>query len=214
MDENRKRILKMLRRQKVTTIGEVAAKLDCVVRTAQRRFKEWNAFRSCNKNGKFYTLPEILSFDDNGLWRYEGMLFSQHGNLKDTITHLVKSSTAGLASAELESLTWVAGNNPIIYQLRDAGQIRIAKVGSRIALFDADSKRFQAQQSKRTETRSISLPKCEDGLIILVEMIKNPGIELMEIAKRLRKVGRKVSESSIQRFLDHHGLSKKNTDTS
>jgi hypothetical protein len=68
--------------------------------TARRRLKAWRAYTSYNRNGRYYTLPEIAQFDDMGLWRHQGAFFSKHGNLKQTLVHLVVHSVQGLSGAE------------------------------------------------------------------------------------------------------------------
>lgn len=209
MASDRDLVLKNLKRQKVITLADVGDLLKCSLRTIHRRFKEWRALRSCNKNGKYYTLPEIPSFDDAGLWRYKGILFSTHGNLKKTLIHLVENAPAGLNSCEMEQLTGMAANNPIIYQLRDNSQIRLQRTAGRTVLFSADTQLRKAQVSERERRQVAPLPKCEDALMVFVELIKNPGIEPSQISRRLRRIGRKVSESSIQHLLARHGLSKK-----
>ncbi len=191
------------------TIDCVSDLLKCSLRTVHRRFKDWRAIRSCNRNGKFYTLPEIPKFDDAGLWRYKGILFSEHGNLKETLIHLVNDSSRGLNGDELEQLTGIAANNPIIYQLRDAGHVRLERVMRRTVLFSGDDQRFRVQLTERESQRAAPLPKCEDALMVFVEMIKNPGIEPSGISRKLRKIGRKVSETSIRQLLLRHGLPKK-----
>lgn len=210
---DRTAMLKHLRRKKVLTISDVSNVLECAVITARRCMKNWNASRSCNQNGKFYTFPEIPSFDDHGLWRYEGVLFSKHGNLVETLIHFIKVSQAGMSGSEMTLLTGLSSNSSIVYQLRDNGHLRIERVGGRVALFDADKAHFERQRAAREIQQSVSMPKCEDALMILVELIKRPGIELPQIARTLRDSGRKVSEASIYKLLEKHGLLKKIPDT-
>ena len=213
MEINRKSILSHMRKKKVMTIVQFSTLMCCAVITARRRQKKWKAVRSCNQNGKFYTLPEVAFFDDTGLWRYEGILFSSNGNLKETIVYLVNASQAGLNRVDLERLLGVTPKNPIVYQLRDEGLLRLEKVEGKVTLLDVNEKNYRQQRAEREKEELVSLPKCEEGLMILVEMIKNPGAELIQVKGLLRKIGCNISVASIKRFLDHHDLSKKNTDT-
>ena len=82
-------VIRSFKKQKVVTIDQLASWLSCSVVTARRRLKAWRAYTSYNRNGRYYTLPEIAQFDDIGLWRYQGAFFSKHGNLKQTLVHLV-----------------------------------------------------------------------------------------------------------------------------
>jgi len=43
-------------------------------------------------NGRYYTLPQVPVFDENGLWKFQTVLFLNHGNLKQTIVALITDS--------------------------------------------------------------------------------------------------------------------------
>ena len=90
MDENQ--VLDRFRRQKIATIEQLVKWLKCSVITVRRRLKRWQSFTSINQNGRYYSLPQIPVFDQNGLWRYQAVLFSKHGNLKQTIVALIVNS--------------------------------------------------------------------------------------------------------------------------
>jgi hypothetical protein len=83
-------VIKKFKHKKVVTIVVLAAWLSCSIATARRRLKAWRAYTSYNHNGRYYTLPEIADFDENGLWQYQGVFFSKHGNLKQTLAHLLR----------------------------------------------------------------------------------------------------------------------------
>ena len=74
--------LKTFEQRKILTLPEVASLLQCLSRSAQGRLKQWQGFCSYNRNGRFYTLPHIARFDEDGLWKYKGVMFSKHGNLR------------------------------------------------------------------------------------------------------------------------------------
>ena len=52
-----------VKREKIFTLKRLVSILDCSSRTAQVKLKLWKAYTSYNKNGKYYTLPEIPHFD-------------------------------------------------------------------------------------------------------------------------------------------------------
>ena len=75
--------LKFLRSKKVVTLAELALHLHCSSRTVQRRLANWQAINSYNRNGAYYTLPDIPKFDAHGLWRYRQAFFSRFGKRRD-----------------------------------------------------------------------------------------------------------------------------------
>ncbi len=88
--------LEVFRKEKVMSLKQLADLLSCSERTVQRYLKKWRTYTSYNQNGRYYVLPDIPRFDDNGLWRYQGIFFSRHGNLKQTLIAVVNHSPAGL----------------------------------------------------------------------------------------------------------------------
>ena len=65
-------VTRAFKRQKVVTIVQLSNWLSCSIVTARRRLKAWHAYTSYNRNGRYYTLPEIAQFDDIGLWWHQG----------------------------------------------------------------------------------------------------------------------------------------------
>jgi hypothetical protein len=82
------RILKSFRGRKVLTVEELTRLLKSSAVTARRRLKQWNAYTSINRNGRYYVLPEVAEFDEKGLWNHHMVFFSRHGNLRKTIVKL------------------------------------------------------------------------------------------------------------------------------
>jgi hypothetical protein len=80
---------------------EVAGLIRRTIHTARRWLKAQKVHRSYNKNGRYYTLPDVPEFDANGLWRWRAILFSRYGNLTETVIELIRRSEAGLDATEV-----------------------------------------------------------------------------------------------------------------
>lgn len=70
--------------------------------TAFRYLKELKHLTSYTHNGKYYTLPEIAQFDQDGFWYYGDIGFSCYGTLMNTLTHVITMSKSGKTNSELE----------------------------------------------------------------------------------------------------------------
>ena len=92
--------LRHFERCKLFTIAQLSSFLNCSVANARLKVKQWSCYTSYNQNGKYYTLPGVAQFNQYGLWRYQDVAFSKHGNLKQTIVHLVASSAGGLSGID------------------------------------------------------------------------------------------------------------------
>jgi len=124
---NDNRALVKFRRQKIITIGQLIEWLKCSVITARRRLKKWQSHTSINKNGRYYTLPRVPVFDENGLWKFQTVLFSNHGNLKQTIVALITDSNQGLSAAEIAEFVDLVPNSSFLSRIKNTPGIKREK---------------------------------------------------------------------------------------
>lgn len=204
--------LKIFGKEKVMTLKQLADLLHSCDRTAQRHLKQWHAYTSYNQNGRYYTLPDIPRFDKNGLWRFKGIFFSRYGNLRKTITVLVDNSPTGFTVAEAGKILGLSLSS-FMAQSRNIQQLRKEKIDNIFVYFSSDEESFFKQRQKRKEgierTKLIKLPTDAEGIIILVERIKNPHLSIEQLSIRLGKKGYRIKAEVIRDFFEHHGLLKK-----
>ena len=205
-------VLKRFRRVKVLTIEELVDLLKSSVMTARRRLKKWEALTSFNQNGRYYTLPQIPQFDHHGIWKYQRILFSKYGNLKQTILELVRRSEAGLSAREVAQIVEIPSNSSIFSQLQRVSGIKREKHQGHFVYFSDEPETYQKQKSALYRPQAV-LPSDEDAVRILVQYIKHPQIGMEELSERVARQGKRMDPSVIQRFLEHHDLLKKIPDT-
>jgi len=208
MDETR--VLEKFRRQKVITIEQLVELLKCSVITARRRLKKWQTYTSINKNGRYYTLPQIPVFDKNGLWWYQTILFSRHGNLKQTIVSLVTDSPNGLSAAEVSELVDIAANSSFLSQLKSASGVKREKHQGRYIYLSDRPEILSRQKQGRTP---VVFPTDAQAVIILVHLIKHPDIGIEQLSEHVSRQGQSVNPAVIKSFLQFHDLLKKTSDT-
>jgi hypothetical protein len=208
MDENR--VLENFRQQKIITIEQLVRLLKCSVITARRRLKKWQTYTSINKNGRYYTLPQIPVFDQNGLWKYQTVIFSKHGNLKQTIVALINSSPKGLSAVDIGQLTDLVPNSSFLSQFKDVPGVKREKHQGRY-IYLSDSRQIYTRQKQQWTT--IAFPTDAQAVVILVQLIKYPHITIEQLADRVAEQGQSVEPASIRSFLQFHDLLKKISDT-
>ena len=214
MDE--KDVLKRFRQKKVITIEQLVELLRSSVITARRRLKRWKTYTSFNNNGRYYTLPDIPDFDRNGIWKYQTILFSRYGNLKQTIIQLVKQSKAGLSAREIADIVELPSNSSFFSTLHNFAGIRRERHHGRYMYFSDTPVLFEQQRKGLILLRSEGesrLPSDAEAVMILVQLIKHPDISIEELSDRLAQEGKKIEPSAIKRFLESHDLVKKIPDT-
>jgi len=207
-------VLKRFRRVKVLTIEEVVELLKSSVMTARRRLKKWEALTSFNHNGRYYTLPRIPQFNDHGIWKYQRILFSKYGNLKQTILELVRRSEAGLSAREVARIVEIPSNSSIFSQLQRVSGIKREKHQGHFVYFSDEPAAYQRQKTALDRPKAAAaLPSDEEAVLILVQYIKHPHIGMEELSERVARQGKRIDPSVIQSFLEHHDLLKKILDT-
>ncbi len=212
--EDESRALAEFERRKIMTLPQVMQMLDCSSRSAHRRLKQWKACCSYNGNGRFYTLPHIARYGTEGLWRHRKAFFSRHGNLRQTVVHLVKNSPQGFAASEIGEVLRLAPHS-FISHFRNVPGIKREKLGKRFVYFCDEPDVYLRQKRARTEAveRELKLPPDADAVQILVDRIKHPNSSIQECARRLQRKGRGISCEAIAHLLGHHGIEKKTVDT-
>ena len=199
---------------KIFTIDTLTSSLHCSIRTAWRRLHEWNALTSYNKNAKFHTLPEVPVFDQYGIWRYNDIHFSQHGNLTKTIIALVQDSTEGLKVQQLCSMLGLSAKS-IYAHLRSIGEIRSQRNGRMLVYFSSQPlvKAKQVEHRQRIESTTVSkLPRNTDAILILVDRIKHPYDSIEQCARRMKAHSSMITTETVRTLLLQYNIGKKTAD--
>jgi len=203
--------LKAFRRRKILTLVEVAGLIRRTVHTARRWLKAQKVHRSYNKNGRYYTLPDVPTFDTNGLWHWRGVLFSRYGNLTKTVIELVRRSEAGLDATEVGERIGLAPRS-FLSAFADHPGLRREKVQGHFVYYAADPSLYSQQRQRRSlmgpTTRE---PSESEAVAILVEKIKHPALSVAALCRRLRRKKLRVEPEMILNLLARHGLGVKKT---
>ena len=207
-------VLKRFHRIKVLTIEQLVDLLKTSVITARRHLKKWETYTSFNHNGRYYTLPRIPRFDNNGIWKYQTILFSKYGNLKQTIIELIRRSKAGLSARGVAQIIEIPSNSSIFSQLQMVSGIRREKHQGHFVYFSDEQETYQKQKSALYRPEAAAgFPSDEEAVLILVQYIKDPHIGVEQLSERVARQGKIIDPSVIQSFLEHHDLLKKIPDT-
>jgi hypothetical protein len=201
------------RQDKIMTIEKLMDVLQCSAITVRRRLKKWEAFTSINKNGRYYTLPEIPEFDGNGLWKYQSALFSKHGNLRQTIIALVRKSQKGLSAADISQTIEIPSTSSYFSQIKNSDGIKREKHQGRFFYFADSPAKYQRQKKGLGQQRTDDWITDAQAVKILVHLIKNPGIEVDQLAIESAPPGKRFDPDTVKQFLQFHDLLKKTSDT-
>ncbi|MGO9203550.1 MAG: hypothetical protein ACLQM8_23760 [Limisphaerales bacterium] len=204
-------MLQRWRRAKVITLPQLMEQLQISLRTARRRLKAWAALASFNHNSRFYTLPELPQFDEQGLWFHRDIGFSRHGHLPQTIVALVRQSPGGLTAAQLgqrlrldpRSFLWQFHQHPQLQRQRHQGHY---------VYFAADPSVAASQKAlRRAALAPLPLPSAQEAIAVLVQAIQHPEHSPEQLAADLHAAYPHLSAQAIVALFAHHGLTLKKT---
>ena len=208
--QTKEEAISVFRNRKILSVKDltrIVKKSNC---TIHRYLKQWNTYTSYNFNGSYYTLPDIPVFDENGLWVYNGIRFSMHGNLKSTIQYLVDHSSTGMTLNQLQE-TLGCSIYSVLPKMAAEKLIFREKHGGVYVYFSVNqelrSRQFELLIKKQYEiTPAIS---CETAIKILVCRIQYPNLDFNKFVGKLRKQGVESDAAQIQYFFEFHGIEKK-----
>ena len=139
-------IVALLRNQTIASLPEVTAALGpgASRRTAFRKLKDLAARNSYSHRGGFYTLDELVDFDELGLWSFAGVRFSRLGTLIATAESFVNHAEAGHFVDELDNLLQV-GTQDALRKLVGDGRLSRHKLAGQF-LYCAVDRTHQTHQ--------------------------------------------------------------------
>ena len=205
-------VKKLFEKKPILTINELQAALGTESsRTVFRYLKKLNYISSYTHAGKYYTLPEVAQFDQNGLWQRGDIGFSKSGTLLNALVHIVNQSDAGLTNADLEEKFKTRVQNPLL-TLVNANKLGREKLIQKTYLYvSVDPETRTNQLTTRTnQGRKIRVSDWT-SIEILVEIIRlsshsiTPGI----VSNSLHKKGSSITREEINQVFREHGLEKK-----
>ena len=202
-------VYEIWKKNKALTLVELMKILRCCKNTVKKDLKKWNAVTSFNKNGKYYSLPGFLDFDESGLCFLNEIGFSQNGNLIKTMAGLASTSAAGLSANNFEKLLRFKFNSySIITKVVERANLNRKKFNGFYFYFSEVKKTFDKQVTQREK---ITIKKLPDliAIQVLVELINTPEIDVKKISKQLKKRNIYASPEEICHFLKENNILKK-----
>lgn len=151
-------LLKLLLKQKIATLDELKTTLGTSsTMTVFRKLKELQYISSCSRSGKYYTLKRIATFSQEGLWFCNGVLFSCHTSLKETIKALIESSQQGYTAIEMEQMLGIQPNGSLL-ELATNKTVYRNKISGRYVYFSQNASQRTRQELLRRDTIEAEVP--------------------------------------------------------
>jgi hypothetical protein len=148
-------LAKVLHKRKIATMDQLKVALGTNVgMTVFRKLKQLDYLSSYSHRGKYYTLVEIPEFDEDGLWSYRSVAFSQFGNLVHTAQHFAEQAPEGFTAAELQSLLHVEVKQCLLQLVRH-DQLRREKIGGQFVYWAREKQQRTEQKRRRKQAETV-----------------------------------------------------------
>ena len=164
---NQDALQSFLQSRKIATLEELKKALgSSSTMTVFRKLKPLGYQTSYSHRGKYYALAGTPRFDQQGLWDYDGVWFSRHGNLLSTSQRFVDAAEAGLTATELQHMLHVEVKEPLL-QLYRQKRIEREKIQDLYVYLARDPGQQRSQRLRREDrqtTWEMSEPVTEAGV--------------------------------------------------
>ncbi len=177
-----------------------------------RRFlKQMGYFSSFTHNSKWYTLQPIPSFNKNGIWFFNNIGFSRHGNLKQNIIYFIDRSPQGLSAKQLAEILSTPCHAVLNHMYKSGTIERFDERSELIYLSTVPAKK--GQQIKRLQSvqridETHQKLSAHSAVYVLVEYIKHPEASFVELSRAVAKKQVIATPQAITRFFQEHDLKK------
>jgi len=129
--------------------------------------------------------------------------------LKQTVSSLVTTSSAGLSGVELDEILGLEGRSFLSHFRNDLGLFR-ERSGRGYVWFSGDGAVRKRQQRAREQMASCSTALSDaEAVLLLVELVRNPHSTLDELTELLRPRIPRLCPALIEQFLHSHQLEGK-----
>ena len=143
-----------LQSRKIATLVELKKALgSSSTMTVFRKLKLLGYQTSYSHRGKYYSLAGTPRFDQQGLWNYDGVWFSRHGNLLSTSQRFVDAAVAGLTATELQHMLHVEVKEPLL-QLYRQKRIERKKIEDLYVYLARDPGQQRSQRLRREDRQT------------------------------------------------------------
>lgn len=152
------KVKQILLEKKIATIKTLKSELGTnVSMTIFRKLKDIDYMTSYSHRGKYYSLKNIASFDDFGIWEIDSIYFSKYGSLIETIKNLINISEYGYTSKELKEILHVEVKETLITLIKRNHIYR--KKSSGIYIYYNVDPTIQKKQAAHRHNKDIDFSK-------------------------------------------------------
>jgi hypothetical protein len=179
-----------------------------------RDLQKLDLISSYTHTGQYHTLKRTVTFDENGLWFFQDIGFSQCGTLKNTLAQVISDSPAGMTHKEMKALFRIEVQKPLT-DLVTTRAVARQLLPNRIYVYlsageNKAEDQFQHRLSISDRPLDMALPPESLRIEILVEVIHAPErtLDTTVLGPLLRQRGVIINDDEIAYVLAYYDIKK------
>lgn len=212
-NDRQKRLARLFRRKPIADLATIQDALHTKSRTTVFRvLSEVGYLTSYSHAGRYYTLRDIPSFDEDGLWSHRDALFSEYRTLRATIVQLVEKAPAGRTHGELRDRLRLKVQDTLreLTMAKQISRVRIEGLYVYVSINVMTTDAQLAERNRLLETSPEAVNTSSVIIQILLDIIHNAKgrADPAGIARRLNAHDLVVTSEQVEEVLRDYGLKK------
>jgi len=200
-------------RKRVCSFQEIVDDTEYPKITTRRDLMEIKAISSYSHQRRFLTLPTIPTFNEYGIWQFNGIGFSRYKDSLELIVNVINSSEKGLGREDIERILGIK-----IFQqiqvLLTRNRLNRAKVGNKYVYLPeklAQNKKLRIELLDTLEAEEYHIGKIRinDLIALLKALLAEHMIDMDNLEKVIKKYSLGLSIQKIERIILKFDLSSK-----
>lgn len=217
--EKTQKLRMFIREHGACTVDNVMNEFKVTRSTAFRYLRDERFLTSVNNKGQYHIEITGINFNQYGLYKKNGMIFSKYGNLLQTVVALISNSPEGMKASEVSRLVGTNAYTQCQALCRDK-LISRQKAGRGYCYFSADAAVKKQQLNVKQaitpfEINSALKHESTESLYeiikILVTYARNPGFSPKSIALSLTRSGTRITTEKVRLIFEQYEIAKKNS---
>lgn len=200
-------------RKRVCSFQEIVDDAGCPEITTRRDLKEIKAISSYSHQRRFFTLPTIPTFNEYGIWQFNGIFFTRYKDSLELIVNVINSSEKGLTREDIERILGIK-----IFQqiqvLLTSNKLNRAKVGNRYVylpekLVKNKKRGVEILEVREVEEYHVGKIRINDLIAVLKALLAEHMIDMDNLEKVINKYSLGLTVRKIEQIILKFDLSSK-----
>jgi len=200
------RLVKVLQRRRVLDLRAIQSEVGRSRRSLFRDLAQIDYLASFTHAGRYYTLVELVRFDEHGLWFHGDIGFSRAGTLKETVVKAVEHSDIGCTHLELARWLRVRVHNTLLDLVSQQRIARHAWQRCQLYVSRAAARAVQQVAGRAAQTATALSPASTMAVLAEALRLSRAPIDVPTLTARLRTGGEALTAAPVVSVLVRYGI--------